>query len=76
MVTKVPDTSRIMRIRAVLKETGLSKTTLWRRVHSGDFPAPLRLGGPGTKAVGWLSTEVADWMDGLSRWEPEGNQES
>ena len=33
---------RILRIPEVVRITGLSKTTIWRRVKSGDFPAPVR----------------------------------
>ena len=35
----------ILRVKSVLAATGLSRTTLWRRIRSGDFPRPLRLGG-------------------------------
>ena len=37
---------RILRIPEVVEITGLSRTTIWRRVKSGDFPAPVRLGEP------------------------------
>ena len=43
---------RIMRIPEVVKLTGLSKTTIWRRVRSGDFPLPVKLGSLGTRSVG------------------------
>lgn len=56
----------IIRIREVCRMTGLARTTLWRRVSAGQFPAPLRLGGPGTKAVGWARSAVQDWLQGLS----------
>lgn len=35
----------ILRLPQVLVLTGLSKTTLWRRVRAGEFPPALRLGG-------------------------------
>ena len=54
---------RIMRIPEVAVVTGLSKTTIWRRVKSGDFPAPLRLGSLATRSVGWRSGEVQTWLD-------------
>ena len=44
---------RIMRIPEVVEVTGLSKTTIWRRVKSGDFPPPVRLGSLATRSVGW-----------------------
>lgn len=54
---------RIMRTPEVVKITGLSKTTIWRRVRSGDFPAPIRLGGLATRSVGWREGEIENWID-------------
>ena len=53
----------IMRLPAVVQETGLSKATIWRRVRTGDFPLPVRLGGPQSRAVGWRSEEVEEWVE-------------
>ena len=55
--------SQILRTAEVLVATGLGRTTLWRRVKSGDFPAPIRLGGAGSRAVGWRRTEIQAWID-------------
>ena len=52
----------ILRMSAVLKYTGLSRTTLWRRIRSGDFPVAIRLGGTGTRSVGWHANEIEDWL--------------
>lgn len=52
----------IMRLPAVLSATGLSRTTLWRRVRSGDFPAAVRLGGAQSRAVGWRRGDVEKWL--------------
>ena len=54
---------RIMRIPEVVKITGLSKATIWRRVKSGDFPAPLRLGNLNSRSIGWREGEVEKWID-------------
>ena len=54
---------RIMRIPEVVEVTGLSKTTIWRRVKSGDFPAPVRLGSLATRSIGWRSGQVQEWLD-------------
>ena len=54
---------RIMRIPEVVEVTGLSKTTIWRRVRSGDFPQPLRLGSLATRSVGWKEGEIERWID-------------
>ena len=52
----------ILRQREVTTLTGLSKTTLWRRVRAKEFPSALRLGGPGSRAVGWRRTDVEKWL--------------
>ena len=57
---------RILRIDKVLERTGLSKTTLYRLVNSGDFPQPVRLGGPNSRAVGWRLTEIQEWIKNLA----------
>ena len=54
---------RIMRIPEVVEVTGLSKTTIWRRVKSGDFPAPVRLGSLATRSVGWYQAKVDGWLE-------------
>ena len=56
---------RIIRIREVIDVTGLSKTTIWRRVREGEFPVPLKLGGPNTRTVGWREPDVEAWLNGL-----------
>ena len=52
----------ILRMAAVLQLTGLSRTTLWRRIRSGDFPPAVRLGGPETRSVGWRAEEIKAWI--------------
>ena len=42
----------ILRKSAFLTLFGLSRTSLWRSVGARDFPAPVRLGGHGSRAVG------------------------
>ena len=38
----------------------ISRTTLWRRVRAGDFPAPRRLG---PNIVAWLEDDVRAWLE-------------
>ena len=53
---------RMMRIPEIIQVTGLSKTTIWRRVKNGDFPAPVRLGSMATRSIGWRESEVEGWL--------------
>ena len=54
---------RILRVGRVVHITGLSRTTIWRRVRDGQFPPPIRLGGPGSRATGWRAADVKRWLD-------------
>ncbi len=36
-----------------------SATTLWRKVKSGEFPAPIKLG---STMNAWKASDVADWL--------------
>jgi prophage regulatory protein len=49
----------VLRRRQVQAKTGLPTTSLYRLISRGQFPRPIMLG---VKSVGWLSTEVDDWL--------------
>ena len=51
---------RMLRFPDVLALTGLSRTTIWRRVKAGTFPAPLSLG---ENSCGWPENQVHDWVN-------------
>lgn len=56
---------RIIRVKDVVKMTGLSRSTIYDRINSmsprydKDFPRPRKLGG---NSVGWLSCEMQQWV--------------
>ena len=54
----------IVRERQVSRLTGKSRTTLWRDVRAGVFPAPVAI-GPTSK--GWFLDEVVQWQERLAR---------
>ncbi len=56
--------SRLLRLPAVLKLTGLKKSTVYAGAKNGTFPKPVRLSA---RAVAWRSDELAKWIDGLPR---------
>ena len=60
-----PTNIRILRQPEVTQMTGLSRTTIWRRVQDGSFPQPVRLGPEGSRAIGWPYHQVQDWLNGL-----------
>jgi len=49
----------ILRLPTVKARTGLSRSTIYLRVADGTFPRPLSLGA---RAVGWLESEVEEWI--------------
>jgi prophage regulatory protein len=49
-------TRTIQRLRDIVGDTGLSRSTIYLRINQGVFPKPVSLGG---RAVGWPSSEVA-----------------
>lgn len=55
----VTSSTKIIRLANVLVRTGLSRTTIWRKIRSGDFPAPIQLG---ENSVGWPEHEVDAWV--------------
>ena len=48
----------ILRLPDLVSETGLSKTSIWRRVKERTFPEPLKLKRPDSTAVGWRWEDV------------------
>ena len=54
--------TRMLRMREVMARTGLSRTTIWRRVGAGTFPAPRQLG---PNSVGWPEPVIQDHIEAL-----------
>ena len=51
---------RILRRAEVEKITSLSKASIYRLLHSNDFPRPIKLG---ERAVGWRTNEIFEWLE-------------
>lgn len=50
---------RIIRLKTVLARTGLSRSTLYRKIAEGTFPAQLKISIHGT---GWHESAVERWI--------------
>ncbi len=61
-----------MPISEVTTSTGLSKTPIYGRIKTGDFPAPVTLS---KQCVRWRSDEVSAWMDRQSENRDAGQAE-
>jgi prophage regulatory protein len=55
-------TNPLRRLPAVVAQTGLSKSEIYRRINSGTFPKPLKLGA---RAIAWPATEIDAWVKSL-----------
>lgn len=53
---------QVLRPKEVIKEYGLSRTTIWRKERDGTFPKKVRLGA---RAVGWLKSDLDVWLQSL-----------
>jgi prophage regulatory protein len=49
-----------LRLPAVMRVTGLSRSTLYRLIADRQFPRPVRLG---PRAVAWRRADVDAWSD-------------
>ena len=53
-----------MRLPEVLQLTGVSRSTIYRWMATGEFPKQVSLGGNtvGGNTVAWLEAEIEDWI--------------
>ena len=56
--------NRVLRRPAVETLTGIPRSTLYAKIATGDFPAPIKIG---RRAVGWREAEVNDWLNSRQR---------
>lgn len=52
-------TDRILRIKTVLERTGLSRSTLYRKIDRGHFPRQVKIS---ERCAGWRESAVREWM--------------
>jgi prophage regulatory protein len=50
---------RILRIRTVLQRTGLSRSTLYRKIQDGSFPRQVQISVHG---AGWRESAINRWV--------------
>ena len=54
-------TRRFLRISYVIERTGLSRSHIYRLQSLGRFPKSINLCGG--RAVGWLESDVGNWIE-------------
>lgn len=50
---------RILRLPAVLRRVGLSRSSIYSRIRRGTFPRSVRLGD---HAIGFVEHEISSWI--------------
>jgi prophage regulatory protein len=59
---------RIVRLKTVLARTGLSRSTIYRKIAEGTFPAQLKISTNGT---GWHESDINRWITDPVSWHPK-----
>lgn len=60
MQTEYPVNVVMLRVREVMRITGLARSTVYKLIHDGKFPRPVKLGA---RAVAWRSDVVNGWIE-------------
>lgn len=55
----MPEPEKILRMRTVLERTGLSRSTLYRKIRNGTFPNQVKLS---EHCCGWRESAINRWM--------------
>ena len=50
---------RILRINDVIKNTGISRSSIYAMIKEGEFPKQRSIG---RHSVGWLESEIDEWI--------------
>jgi len=67
----MPDTiDGILRLPAVLNCTGLSRSTLYRKMRDGSFPKQIAIS---TRCAGWRESAVLEWLKNPIYYTSEDN---
>jgi len=51
----------LIRIKAVMVRTGIGRTSIYKRIKEGTFPAPVKIGN----SSAWAESEIDKWVDNV-----------
>jgi prophage regulatory protein len=57
----------LIRLPALRTKLGLSRSTIYRLVDSGKFPAPIKLS---PQTIAWVESEVETWLEARRKDRP------
>ena len=61
----MPAPDRIIRLKTVLARTALSRSTIYRKIAEGTFPAQIRISVNG---AGWRESDIDRWIANPVAW--------
>ncbi|MEA5673252.1 AlpA family transcriptional regulator [Pseudomonas sp. MH2] len=56
------ENDRFLRLKEVMRITGLGRNTIYTRMRDGTFPRQVHLG---PKSVAWLQSAISQWMESV-----------
>jgi prophage regulatory protein len=68
----MPEPDRIIRLNTVRARTGLSKSTIYRKITEGTFPPRLKISVNGT---GWRESDINRWVANPAGWRAANDNE-
>ena len=63
---------RIIRFNTVRARTGLSRSTIYRKIAEGTFPAQLKIS---TNGAGWRESDISHWVADPAGWRQRSRNE-
>ena len=63
---------RIIRFDTVRARTGLSRSTIYRKIAEGTFPAQLKIN---TNGAGWRESDINRWIADPAGWRQRSRNE-
>ena len=52
---------KIIRLKDVMNQTGLARSSIYRLMNEGNFPQSIKLSA---RSVGWLEADITSWIEG------------
>ncbi|MDA9556995.1 AlpA family transcriptional regulator [Vibrio sp.] len=50
---------KFLKLNQVIEKTSLSRSSIYRKMDSKEFPLAINLGG---RAIAWLESDIEEWM--------------
>jgi prophage regulatory protein len=63
---------RIIRVKSVLARTGLSRSTMYRKIAEGTFPCQIKISVNGS---GWRESAIDRWIDNPAGYRGTGAEQ-